>query len=56
MHRQMRFETWTPKPGFLIGLAAAAVYLSPCRQVAAVAEQHTLATQNHQTMVIKYLP
>jgi hypothetical protein len=52
MHWQMEFETWTHVPGFLIGLAAA-VYLSPCRKVVAVAEQHTLATQNHQTMVIK---
>jgi len=52
MHRQMNFETWTPEPGFLIGLAADA-HLSPCSQAVAVAEQHTLATQNHQTMVIK---
>jgi len=48
----MEFETWTPELGFLIGLAAA-VHLSPCRQVVAVVEQYTVATQNHQTMVIK---
>jgi hypothetical protein len=52
MRRQMEFETWTPEPGFLIGHAAA-VYLSPCRQVVPVAEQYTVAEQNHQTMVIK---
>jgi hypothetical protein len=52
MRQQMEFETWTPEPGFLIGLAAAA-YLSPCRKVVAVVEQQTVATQNHQTMVIK---
>jgi len=52
MRRQMRYESWIPEPGWLIGLAAA-VYLSRCGQVVAVAEQHTLATQNHQTMVIK---
>jgi hypothetical protein len=46
----MRFETWIPEPGFLIGLAAA---LSPCRQVAPVAEQQTVTTQHHQMMVIK---
>ena len=51
MRRQMEFEMWTPEPGSLIGLAVA-VYLSPCRQVVAV-EQYTVATQNHQTMVIK---
>ena len=55
MRRQMQFETWTPDPGFLIGLAAAA-HLSPYRQVVVVAEQHTLAAQNHQIMVIKQLP
>jgi hypothetical protein len=49
----MQFETWTPEPGFLIGLAAAAAYLSPCRQVVPVAEQHTVTAQNHQTMMIK---
>jgi len=52
MRRQMQLETWTPEPGFLVGLAAAA-YLSPCRQVVAVAEQHIVTTQDHQTMVIK---
>jgi len=51
MRRQMEFETWALEPGFRVGLAAA--YLSPCRQVVAVAEQHTVATQNHQTMVMK---
>jgi hypothetical protein len=51
MRQQMEVETGTIEPGFLIGLAAAA-YLSPCRQVVAVAEQHTVTTQNHQTMVI----
>jgi len=48
----MQFEIWTSEPGFLVGLAAAA-HLSPCHQVVDVAEQHTLATHNHQTMVIK---
>jgi len=43
MRRQMHFETRTPEPGCLVGLAAAA-YLSPCVQVVAVAEQHTGAT------------
>ena len=54
MRRQMQFEIWKSEPGFLIGLAAV-VYLSlsPCHQVVDVAEQHTLATHNHQTMVIK---
>jgi hypothetical protein len=52
MRRQMEFETWTPEPEFLIGLAAA-VYLSPCRQVVPVAERHTVVAHNHQTMVIK---
>jgi len=48
----MGFETWMPEHGFLIGLAAA-VHLSPCRQVVAVGEQHTVTAQNHQPMVIK---
>jgi len=51
----MQFETWAREPGFLAGLAAAA-YLSPFRQVVAIAEQHTVAVQNHQTVVIKQLP
>ena len=48
MRRQMQFESWITEPGFLIGVAPAA-YLSPCHQVVAVGEQHTVATQNHQT-------
>ena len=52
MRHQMQFETSTPDPGFLIGIADAA-HLSPCRQVVAVAEQHIVTTQDHQTMVIK---
>jgi len=52
MRRQMQCETWAPESGLLIDLAAAA-YFPPCRQVVVVAEQHTLAAQNHQTMVIK---
>jgi len=52
MRRQMQFEIWTSEPGFLVGLAAAA-HLSPCYQVVAVAEQHTVTTQNHQAIVMK---
>ena len=49
MRRQVRFETWMPEHGFLIGLPAA-VHLF---EVVAVEEQHTATAQNRQTMVIK---
>jgi len=52
MRRQMEFQSRITEPGCLIGLAAGA-YLSPCHQVVAVAEQHTVTTQNHQDVVIK---
>jgi len=52
MRRQVGFETSMPEHGFLIGFAAA-VHLSPCRQVVAVGEQHTATAQNHHIMVIK---
>ena len=52
MRRQMQFESRIMEPGCLIGLAAA-VCLSPCDQVVAAAEQHTVTTQNHQAMVMK---
>ena len=52
MRRQMEFESRITEPGCLIGLAAA-VCLSPCLQVVAVAEQHTVTIQNHQAIAIK---
>jgi len=52
MRRQVEFQTWTPEPWYLIGLAAA-VYFFPYHQVVPVVEQHTAAAQNHHTMAIK---